>query len=117
MIFALYLSLIIKLLLSIEEAAVNNHFSEIVPEKNWPITLCYLISNNNDFVSNCSWLLYYLGETFEVEFVSVAIELYYPILSHKIDQISAVVMWQESNVTTNNQRIIARHLSDFLVST
>ena len=30
-----------------------------------------------------------------------------------MDEISAVAMWQESNVTTNAQRIIARHLSDF----
>ena len=31
----------------------------------------------------------------------------------KMDKISAADMWQESNVTTNAQRIIARHLSDF----
>ena len=30
-----------------------------------------------------------------------------------MDEISAVAMWQESNVTTNAQRIIVRHLSDF----
>ena len=30
-----------------------------------------------------------------------------------MDEISATVMWQESNITTNAQRIITRHLSDF----
>ena len=30
-----------------------------------------------------------------------------------MDEICAAAMWQESNVTTNAQRIIARHLSDF----
>ena len=29
-----------------------------------------------------------------------------------MDELSAATMWQESNVTTNVQRIIARHLSD-----
>ena len=54
-----------------------------------------------------------LRKKFEDEFFSVAIELGYPILSQKIDEISAADMWQESNVITNAQRIIARHLSDF----
>ena len=43
----------------------------------------------------------------------VAIELCYPILSQKMDEISAAAMWKESNVTTNAQRIFARHLSYF----
>ena len=64
-------------------------------------------------MSNCSWLIYYLGKKIEDEFLSVAIELDCPILSPKVDEISATVMWQESNITTNAQRIITRHLSDF----
>ena len=79
----------------------------------WLITLCNSISDDHDFESNCSWLIYYLGKKFEDEFLYVAIELGYPILSQKIDEICAAVMWQESNVTTNAQRIIARHISDF----
>ena len=54
-----------------------------------------------------------MGKKIEVKVLSVAIELGYPILSQKMDEISAAAMWQESNVTTNAQRIIARHLSDF----
>ena len=34
-------------------------------------------------MSNCSWLIYYLGKNFEDEFLSVAIELGYPVLSQK----------------------------------
>ena len=30
-----------------------------------------------------------------------------------MDEVSAASMWQESNITTNSQRIIAKHLSDF----
>ena len=67
-------------------------------------------------MSNCSWLIYYLGKKIEDEFLSVAIKLGYPILSQKMDEISAATIWQESNVTTNGQRIIARRLSDFLAT-
>ena len=31
-----------------------------------------------------------------------------------MDEISAATIWQASNVTTNAQRIIVRHLSDFV---
>ena len=64
-------------------------------------------------MSNCSWLIYYLSKRFEDEFLYVAIELGYPIFSQKMNEISTAAIWQESNVTTNAQRIIARHLSVF----
>ena len=54
-----------------------------------------------------------MGKKFEDEFLSVAIKLGSPILSQKMDEICAAARWQESNVTTNAQRIIARQLSDF----
>ena len=54
-----------------------------------------------------------MGKKNEDEFLSVAIELGYPILSQKMDEIGTATMCQESNVTTNAQRIITRHLSDF----
>ena len=57
-----------------------------------------------------------MGKKIEDEFLSVAIEWGYSIFFQKMDEISAATMWQESNVTTNDQRIIARHLSDFLAS-
>ena len=77
------------------------------------LQLNYVIySDDHDFVSNCSWLIYSLGKQFEDEFLSVAIELGYPILSQKMDEFSAAAMWLESNVTTNALRIIAQHLSD-----
>ena len=50
--------------------------------------------------------MYYLGRKFEDEFLSVAIKLGYPILSQKIDFISAAAMWQESNITKKYQRIV-----------
>ena len=47
--------------------------------KDWPVTLCKSISSHHDFETKCSWLIYYLGKKFEDEFLSVAIELGYPI--------------------------------------
>ena len=80
--------------------------------KNWPVTLCKSIFSHHNFETKCSWLIYCLGKKFEDEFLSVAIELGYPILSQKMDGISVAAMWQESNVTTNAYRIIARRLSN-----
>ena len=54
-----------------------------------------------------------MGKLFEDEFLYVAIELGCPIFSQKIYEISTAAIWQESNVTTNAQRIIARHLFVF----
>ena len=70
----------------------------------------------HNFETKCSWLIYYLGKKFEDKFLSVAIELGYPILSQKVDEISSADMWQASNVTTNAQRIIIRYLSHFLAT-
>ena len=67
----------------------------------------------HNFETKCSWLIYYLGKTFEDKFLSVAVELGYPILSQKVDEISSADMWLVSNVTTNAQRIIVRYLSHF----
>ena len=61
--------------------SINNHLSINCNRKNWPVTLYNSISDESDFESNCSWLIYYLGKQFEDEFISVAIELGYPILS------------------------------------
>ena len=57
--------------------------------------------------------MYYLGRKFEDDFLSVAIKLGCPILSRKMDEISAAVMWQESNIPRKAQRIIVHRLSDF----
>ena len=57
--------------------------------------------------------MYYLGETFEGEFLSVTIKLGYTILSQEMDRISAAAMWQESDLTKKFQRIILRHLTHF----
>ena len=57
-----------------------------------------------------------MGKKFEDEFLSIAIKSDYSLLSEKMDKISVAAMWQASNVTTNAQRIIVRHLSDFLAT-
>ena len=47
--------------------------------KDWPVTLSNSISNHHSFETKSSWLINYLGKKFEDEFLSVAIELGYPI--------------------------------------
>ena len=60
--------------------------------------------------------MYYLDRKFEDEFLYVAIKLDYPILSQKMDHISAITMRQESNITKKFQQIILQHLIIFLLS-
>ena len=55
----------------------------------------------------------YLSRKFEDEFLYVAIELGYSILSQKMDESSAVAIWQESNISRKAQRNIVHYLSDF----
>ena len=77
-----------------------------------PITLFHSISDDHDIVSNCIWLIYYLGKNLKMNFFLLPLSWVIQFCLKKMDEISAVAMWQESNVTTNAQRIIARHLSD-----
>ena len=58
--------------------------------------------------------MYYLGRKFEDEFLSVTIQLGYPILSQKMDEISGAAICQESNISRKAQIITVRHLFDFL---
>ena len=46
-----------------------------------------------------SWLMYYLGSKNEDEFVTTAVKLDYPMLTKKIDHITAAAMWQELILT------------------
>ena len=50
--------------------------------------------------------MHYLGRKFEDEFISVVIKLDYPILSQEIDEISAVAMWQESNISRKLKELL-----------
>ena len=63
-----------------------------------------------------SWLMYYLGNKNEDEFVMIAVKLGYPMLTKKMDNIDATAMWQESNISLTFQRIILRYLSNFFDS-
>ena len=48
----------------------------------------------------------------ENEFVTTANKLGYPILTKKVDQITAAAIWQESNISKKLERVISRHLSN-----
>ena len=74
------------------------------------------MSDFNDKETCSSWLIYYLGNRKEDEFVTTAVKLGYPMLTKKMDNISAAAMWQESNISLTSQRIILRYLSIFFGS-
>ena len=58
-----------------------------------------------------SWLIYYLGSKNEDVFVSTAVKLGYPMLTKKMNNITAAAIWQESKISKNSQRIVRRYLS------
>ena len=74
------------------------------------------MSDFNDKDTCSSWLVYHLGNKNEDEFVSTAIKLDYLMLTKKMDNITAAVMCQESNISLTYQRIILRYLSNFFGS-
>ena len=74
------------------------------------------MSDFNDKETYSSWLMYYLGNRNEDEFVTTAVKLGYPMLTKKMDNITAAAMWQESNISITSQKIILRYLSTFFGS-
>ena len=70
------------------------------------------MSDFNDKETCSSWLMHYLGNKYEDEFVTTAVKLGYPMLTKKMDNITAADMWQESNISLTSQRIILRYLSN-----
>ena len=57
------------------------------------------MSDFNDKETCPSWLMYYLGNTNEDEFVTTTVELGYPMLTKKMDNITAATLWPETNVS------------------
>ena len=57
------------------------------------------MSDMNDGNTCSSWLMYYLGSKNEYEFVATAVKLGYPMLTKKMDNITAAAMWQKSNIS------------------
>ena len=74
------------------------------------------MSDVNDSNTCSSWLMYYLGSKNEDEFVATAVKLGYPMLTKKMDNITAAAMWQESNISKKSQRIVLRYLSNYFGS-
>ena len=72
------------------------------------------MSDVNDENTYSSWLMCYFGTNNEDEFVSTAVKLDYHMLTKKMDHITAVAMWQESNISKKSQRIVLRYLSNFV---
>ena len=70
------------------------------------------MSDFNDKETCSSWLMYYLGNRNEYEFATTAVKLGYPMLTKKMDNITAATMWQESNISLTSQIIILIYLSN-----
>ena len=60
--------------------------------------------------------MYYLCNKTEDKFVSTAVKLGYPMLTKKMDNLTATAMWQESNISKKSRRIVLRYLSNFFGS-
>ena len=60
--------------------------------------------------------MYYLGSKHSYEFISTAVNFGYPMLTKKMDNITAAVMWQESDISKKSQRIVLKYLSNFFGS-
>ena len=82
----------------------------------WVTEICDVMSDYNDKETCSSWLMYYLSNKYEDEFVTTAVKLGYPMLTKKMDHVTAAAMWQESNISLTSQRIILRYLSNFFGS-
>ena len=67
----------------------------------------------NDRKPWSSWLMNYLGSKHEDEYISTALKLSYPMLTKKMNNVTAAAMWQESNVSKKSKRIVLRYLSNF----
>ena len=70
----------------------------------WVTEICEVMSDFNDKEICSSWLMYYLGNRNEHEFVTTAVKLGYPMLTKKMDNITAAI-WQESNIFLTFPRI------------
>ena len=51
------------------------------------------MSDFNDKETCSSWLMYYLGNINEDEFVTIAVKLVYPMLTKRMDNITVATMW------------------------
>ena len=78
--------------------------------------ICQSLSDKHNISISLSWLLQYLGKTYDNEFMLTALKLGYPIVRDKMDKITAAAMWQESNVSKKSQRVILRYFSNFFGS-
>ena len=71
------------------------------------------MSDFNDKNTYSSWLMYYLNSKNEGEFDSTTVNLGCPMLTNKMNRITATAMWQESNIFKKSQRILLRFVSNF----
>ena len=74
------------------------------------------MSDFNDKETCSSWLMYYLGNKNEDEFVTTTVKLGYTMLTKKMDNITTAAMWQESIIFLTSQKNILIYLSIFLSS-
>ena len=54
--------------------------------------ICQSLSDKHNTSISLSWLLQYLGKTYDNEFMLTALKLGYPIVRDKMDKITAAAM-------------------------
>ena len=72
------------------------------------------MSDVNDRNTCSSWFLYHLGSKKGDEYVSTAGKLGYPMLTKKMDNITAAAIGQESNISQKNRRNCIKIFINFL---
>ena len=67
------------------------------------------MSDVNDSKTCSSWLMYYVCSKNEDEFVATTVKLGYPMLTKKMDNITAAAIWQESNISKKSCLMEIKH--------
>jgi len=106
----------IILIIFIKRSKNEQSFIRGLKRNDYVSNICESMSDVNDSKTCSSWLMYYLGSKNEDEFVATAVKLGYPMLTKKMDNITAAAMWQESNISKKSQRIVLRYLSNYFGS-
>ena len=103
------------LLLSIPRASSQIYFNRHLKNGNFLLDMLdFIVSGSESTPGNAAeWIMSFLGNEFEDEFVSVATEKGIAITPKVMDAQYAAAMWTNANASTATQRSILRDLSGF----
>ena len=102
-------------LIRIPSSTDYNSFKRNVQRTKWLNQLLLLNSGREEKVEEgVTWLLQYLGKAYSDSFTAVACKLGLLLAPKVMDAKSSCAMWEEANCPIRAQRIILRHLAQFV---